>query len=572
MDNHHYHHQHHWQPLPYPAVNHPGGDPHPNYYQPPPHPHPHPQQQVYFNRPPDHFVEQNNDRHFNNPNPPGYPNPNPNFNNGNSHMTNNEPNDSVGGFYSGGRKRVRYGSDPNGDGLHVKLYVSNVPSTSVEENVRPLFEKHGRVVLVVFPKDKMTGQQQGYCFVKYATLEEAEGAIRALNGQHTFPGEKNPIKVKFAVGERERLGILERDQFAMGGRERFAMGERERFATGEREQFATGEREHVGRGEHVDKLFVGSISKQASQLELEEIFSPYGHVEDVFIATDAQKQNRGYAFIKYSHRDMALAAIEALNGTFTMRGCDLPLNVRFADPKKPRTVGELRGNRAFRGQNFVPCSQEHMMRPAPSFGNGVGGRILPNPPYPVQEVSMYSQPEAAPHAVNMALGAPSIIEQALPLVKQPTGQLCHMPPQEIQAPKNFLQPSQQALHETTKQTQHLDQQRSVQVPLESSLTGSNPLSPETADPQECDWSEHSCPDGYKYYYNCVTYESSWEKPDELTSFHQQLLKQQKVHDPSQLPHLPSIGFCGEDVDQIQKDLDHVKIQSETIPIIDPACV
>lgn len=24
---------------------------------------------------------------------------------------------------------------------------------------------------------------------------------------------------------------------------------------------------------------------------------------------------------------------------------------------------------------------------------------------------------------------------------------------------------------------------------------------------ECDWSEHTCPDGFKYYYNCVTYES-----------------------------------------------------------------
>lgn len=24
---------------------------------------------------------------------------------------------------------------------------------------------------------------------------------------------------------------------------------------------------------------------------------------------------------------------------------------------------------------------------------------------------------------------------------------------------------------------------------------------------ECDWSEHYCPDGHKYYYNCVTLES-----------------------------------------------------------------
>ncbi|XP_065860292.1 flowering time control protein FCA isoform X2 [Euphorbia lathyris] len=603
MENHHY--QQHWQ---HPA-NHP--DQHPNYYQPqqqqqqqhqhqhpqqyqqqhqhqhqhqpqhqpqpqpqpqpqhqPQHQHPHPQQHpqqlqnqqqhqnahLYFNRP-DHFVEQNNDHHFNNPNPGGYSN----FNN--NQMTSNEPNDSFGGLCSNGRKRGRYVSDPNGDAFHAKLYVAPVPSTSIEENIRPLFEEHGRVVQVVFPRDKRTGQQQGYCFVKYATMEEAEGAIKALNGQHTFPGEMVPIKVKFADGEKERLGVLER------------------------ERFGKGEREHVGGGELVDKLYVGSINRQASKLEVEQIFSPYGHVEDVYVAKDMQKQSRGYAFIKYSHRDMAVAAIKALNGIFTMRGCDLPLIVRFADPKKRKSVGELRGNNAFSGPNIGPCSQEHMIRPAPSFGNGIGGRILPNPPYPMQEISMYSQPQAASHTVKLALGAPPIIEQALPLVKQPTAQLCHMPPQETESPKNFLQSSQQALPETTRQTQHLDQQQSVQISLESSLTGSNPpavgissaapappLSPQTADPQECDWSEHACPDGYKYYYNCMTCESSWEKPDELTSFQQQLLKQQKVHNPSQQPHPPSIGFCGEAIDQIQKDLDHVKIQSETIPFIDPACV
>uniref|UniRef100_A0A7C9D5T7 WW domain-containing protein n=1 Tax=Opuntia streptacantha TaxID=393608 RepID=A0A7C9D5T7_OPUST len=37
----------------------------------------------------------------------------------------------------------------------------------------------------------------------------------------------------------------------------------------------------------------------------------------------------------------------------------------------------------------------------------------------------------------------------------------------------------------------------------------------------CDWSEHICPDGYKYYYNCVTCESRWEKPEEFPLHEQQ---------------------------------------------------
>jgi hypothetical protein len=33
--------------------------------------------------------------------------------------------------------------------------------------------------------------------------------------------------------------------------------------------------------------------------------------------------------------------------------------------------------------------------------------------------------------------------------------------------------------------------------------------------KESVWSEHTSPDGTKYYYNKVTKKSQWEKPDEL---------------------------------------------------------
>jgi RNA recognition motif-containing protein len=61
-------------------------------------------------------------------------------------------------------------------------------------------------------------------------------------------------------------------------------------------------------------------------------------VDDVYIMRDEQKQSRGCAFIKYPLREMAQAAINALNGNYTMPGCDQPLAVRFADPKRPKGV------------------------------------------------------------------------------------------------------------------------------------------------------------------------------------------------------------------------------------------
>jgi RNA recognition motif-containing protein len=94
----------------------------------------------------------------------------------------------------------------------------------------------------------------GCCFVKYATSEEAERAIRALHNQYTLPGAMGPIQVRYADGERERHGAIEH------------------------------------------KLFVASLNKQATAKEIEEIFAPYGHVEDVYIMKDGMRQSRGLSY------------------------------------------------------------------------------------------------------------------------------------------------------------------------------------------------------------------------------------------------------------------------------------
>ncbi|XP_021691589.2 flowering time control protein FCA isoform X2 [Hevea brasiliensis] len=239
------------------------------------------------------------------------------------------------------------GSSPDrfDGGSFAKLFVGSVPRTVTEEDIRPLFEQHGKVIEVALIKDKRTGQQQGCCFVKYATSEEADRAIRALHNQHTLPGGVGPIQVRYADGERERLGAVEY------------------------------------------KLFVGSLDKQATEKEVEEIFSPYGHVEDVYLMRDEMKQSRGCGFVKYSHREMALAAINALNGIYRMRGCDQPLTVRFADPKRPRP-GDSRGSPAFGGPGFGPRFQAPGPRPVPNFGDPMGDRGPPNAWHPMSTQNM----------------------------------------------------------------------------------------------------------------------------------------------------------------------------------------
>ncbi|CAM6022493.1 unnamed protein product [Sphagnum balticum] len=473
-------------------------------------------------------------------------------------------------------------------GMFVKLFVGSVPRTISEEEVKPMFAEHGHVLEVAIIKDKRTGIQQGCCFIKYSTVEEAERAIRALNNQHTLPGGTAPVQVRYADGERERLGAVEH------------------------------------------KLFVGSLNRQALEKEIEEIFSPYGRVDDVYIMRDEQKQSRGCAFIKYPQREMAQAAINALNGLYTMPGCDQPLAVRFADPKRPKGVDARVGGPGFGGPGFspqlgqVPGGLRTMPQPqvgysaaqgSPMGWRPMGGPGLGTPPQAGPSpygalVSLRGGPATGvPHIGGMMNGhlhtivpgqmpAPGMLPQQQasqgyyqvpqqPYVVQPPPQLQPQQQQQqqayVQIPPSYQQPQaygqmqvpamqpqlqsqqQQPQQEIVVQLQPQQQQRPLQavpkqtvhsqslqpsqgqsqphplpqmyyqiplvqpiqqptwiVPVQQAQTVmavtalSSPAAPAT-----CEWTEHTSPEGYKYYYNINTGESKWEKPDELIAAEQQ---------------------------------------------------
>merc|ERR1712126_127026 len=60
------------------------------------------------------------------------------------------------------------------------------------------------------------------------------------------------------------------------------------------------------------------------------------------------------------------------------------------------------------------------------------------------------------------------------------------------------------------------------MPNAKSYTGSGDKSRATSDTRSA-WGEHKAPDGRIYYYNSLTKESSWEKPEDLKSAQEKLL-------------------------------------------------
>lgn len=90
-------------------------------------------------------------------------------------------------------------------------------------------------------------------------------------------------------------------------------------------------------------IFVGNLSYQTTQEELEAAFAAYGTVERVSLVRDRDTgQSRGFAFVEMANSDEATRAIAALNGT-ELNG--RALNVNEARPREARTGGGGGGNR-----------------------------------------------------------------------------------------------------------------------------------------------------------------------------------------------------------------------------------
>src|SRR5690242_14287176 len=78
-------------------------------------------------------------------------------------------------------------------------------------------------------------------------------------------------------------------------------------------------------------IFVGNLSFQTTQADLEAAFGQYGTVERVNIVTDRDSgQPRGFAFVEMTERRDAETAISQLNGA-ELHGRSM--NVNEARPK-----------------------------------------------------------------------------------------------------------------------------------------------------------------------------------------------------------------------------------------------
>ena len=86
--------------------------------------------------------------------------------------------------------------------MSCKLFVANFPYSTTNEELNSLFSPHGNVLSVKVATDRETGRSRGFGFVEMGSEQEAETAIRELDG-YQIGGRSLAVRV---AEERARPG------------------------------------------------------------------------------------------------------------------------------------------------------------------------------------------------------------------------------------------------------------------------------------------------------------------------------------------------------------------------------
>ena len=100
-----------------------------------------------------------------------------------------------------------------------------------------------------------------------------------------------------------------------------------------------------------NKLFVGNLSFQTTENDLQDTFAAFGNVTETNLMMDrATNRSRGFAFVTMGTDEEAQSAITGLNGR-DMGGRALTVSVARPREARPGGGGGGEGRREFSGGN-----------------------------------------------------------------------------------------------------------------------------------------------------------------------------------------------------------------------------
>jgi RNA recognition motif-containing protein len=87
--------------------------------------------------------------------------------------------------------------------MEAKLYVGNLPYTTVDADLQNLFSQAGTVKSAQVIRDRASGRSKGFGFVEMSSSEEAQSAITMFHGKD-YSGR--PLTVNLARPREDRPG------------------------------------------------------------------------------------------------------------------------------------------------------------------------------------------------------------------------------------------------------------------------------------------------------------------------------------------------------------------------------
>lgn len=177
-------------------------------------------------------------------------------------------------------------------------YIGNLDTRVNEEILWELFVQCGPVVNVHIPRDKITGEHQGFGFVEFRNEDDADYSIKIM---HMIKLYGKPIKVNKASQDKRT--------------------------------------QEVGAN-----IFVGNVSEEVDEKGLKDIFSAFGVVLSTKIMRDPDSgTSKRYGFVSFDNFDSSDEAIKKMNGQYIS---GKPIDVQYAYKKD--TKGERHGSVAER--------------------------------------------------------------------------------------------------------------------------------------------------------------------------------------------------------------------------------
>jgi splicing factor 3B subunit 4 len=177
-------------------------------------------------------------------------------------------------------------------------YIGNMDSRVNDEILWELFIQCGPVINIHIPKDKITGEHQGFGFVEFRTEDDADYAIKIM---HMIKLYGKPIKVNKASQDKRT--------------------------------------QEVGAN-----IFVGNLSEEIDEKALKDIFTAFGVVLSTKVNRDPDSGgSKHYGFVSFDNFESSDEAIKKMNGQYIS---GKPIEVSYAYKKD--TKGERHGSVAER--------------------------------------------------------------------------------------------------------------------------------------------------------------------------------------------------------------------------------